>query len=45
MSTDLTKAARKLMERLGAYRSEADWPQCMREAIAELKAEIAKVSA
>ena len=42
MSDDLSKAAARLLERLAAYRSPEDWPQPMREAIAELKAEISK---
>lgn len=40
MSTNIANAAARLLERLGAYREQQDWPQPMREAIAALKAEI-----
>lgn len=40
MSNDMNKAAARLLKRLAAYRSPDDWPQPMREAIAELEAEI-----
>lgn len=39
---ELYDAGKLLLERLAAYREPEEWPQSMREAIAELRAAIAK---